>query len=498
MACSKAAINLPVNENLAFRVAGFHSQEDGYVNNVFKPTQNNLIAHDNSGGRVSTRYQKDTIDVNFMIEYEHREQSGSMYRATEKGATWETWLALFPDIGMPNDNRNISSNMGLGEEDNSNIWSYNLQVDWDLDFATLTSQTGYKDHEYVYAEDFDAMSVAVNDYAQDQKGTYFEQEFRLVSHSADAFSWYAGVSYYQEDIEALFSQHADEDAMCVYYYAGQTCAQAFPGFTYSPVGLLESNRDKGEYNGWAAYVDLSYAFNELFDASLGVRYTYDEKKFKIERAAGRERTRPVLGDGVHHRRLSERHERLRRIHAARHSCATTRATTGWHSQASRVATSRAASAALQSRPISRSAPSASRRRMRGPIRSTPKRCGRTRLGAKGEVYDGRIRIAANVYYYTYEDLQVNVPGTSGGIVVDNVGKVDGWGLEGTLEWIATDNLDLYLAGAYGDTEAEAGRGAVRRRQRVRRKAVAAGAEVLRLGGDQRAFPGARRRHRLFR
>ena len=87
----EGGINLPVSENFAFRVAGFHSQEDGYVNNPFKPTQNNLIAHDNSGGRISTRYQQDTIDVNFMVEYEHREQSGSMYRATEKGETWDTW-----------------------------------------------------------------------------------------------------------------------------------------------------------------------------------------------------------------------------------------------------------------------------------------------------------------------------------------------------------------------------------------------------------------------
>ena len=277
----EGGINLPVSENLAFRVAGFHSQEDGYVNNPFKPTQNNLIAHDNSGGRISTRYQQDTIDVNFMVEYEHREQSGSMYRATEKGEAWDTWLALVPGIEMPKDNRNISSNMGLGEEDNANIWSYDLQIDWDLGFATLTSQTGFKDHEYVYAEDFDAMSVAVNDYAQNQKGRYFEQELRLVSQGSDALSWYAGVSYYQEEIDALFTQHAAEDAMCLFYYSGQTCAQAFPGFTYSPIGLLEANRDKGEYEGWAAYVDLSYAFNDLFDASLGVRYTFDKKQFKL-------------------------------------------------------------------------------------------------------------------------------------------------------------------------------------------------------------------------
>jgi len=73
------------------------------------------------------------------------------------------WTKLPPggaSLAMPKDNRNISSNQGLGEEDDSNIWTYGLQVDYDLGFATLTSQTEYKDHEYVYAEDFDADRVS--------------------------------------------------------------------------------------------------------------------------------------------------------------------------------------------------------------------------------------------------------------------------------------------------------------------------------------------------
>ncbi len=41
----------------------------------------------------------------------------------------------------------------------------------------------------------------------------------------------------------------------------------------------ERNIVNGRYNGWAAYVDLSYQINDLWDVSLGVRYTYDEKKF---------------------------------------------------------------------------------------------------------------------------------------------------------------------------------------------------------------------------
>jgi len=445
----EGGINLPVNDNLAFRVAGFHSQEDGYVNNPFKPTQNNLIAHDNSGGRISTRYQQDSIDVNFMVEYEHREQSGSMYRATEKGETWDAWVALVPNIDMPKDNRNISSNMGLGEEDNSNIWSYDLQVDWDLGFATLTSQTGYKDHEYVYAEDFDAMSVAVNDYAQNQEGTYFEEELRLVSQGTDALSWYAGVSYYQEEIDALFSQHAAEDAMCLFYYEGQTCAEAFPGFTYSPVGLLEANRDKGEYEGWAAYADVSYTFNDLFDGSLGVRYTFDKKQFKLNALPVESELGPfwAMGfttDGYLHdtKDFDEFTPRaILRYHPSIDWMLFASATRGYKSGGFG---SFAITPDLLQEDVTQAEAS--------PDTFDPETVWSYEIGTKGEVYDGRVRIAANVYYYTYEDLQVNVPGTSGGIVVDNVGKVDGWGVESTLEWIATDNIDLYLAGAYGDTD----------------------------------------------
>ena len=86
------------------------------------------------------------------------------------------------------------------------ILSLGLEIEHDLGFATLTSTTGYKDHQYRYAEDFDATPLAINDYAQDQDGDYLEQEFRLVSSGAGAFSWYAGVSYYQENIDALFIQ----------------------------------------------------------------------------------------------------------------------------------------------------------------------------------------------------------------------------------------------------------------------------------------------------
>jgi iron complex outermembrane receptor protein len=454
----EGAINLPATDELAFRVAGFHYAEAGYVDNVAKPGQNQLIKPDNSGMRVSTRYQTDTVDANLMIEYEHRKQSGSVYRATEKGPTWDNWVALYPGLTMPPGNRDISSNQSLGEEDDSNIWSYGLQVDWDLGFATLTSQTGYKDHEYVYAEDFDAMPLAVNDYAQDQKGTYFEQEFRLVSHDSGPLSWYAGVSYYHEKIDALFSQRADEDVMCTYYY-GSSCATAtdengdliFPGFTPSPVGLLEQNRDKGDYEGFATYVDLSYAFNDLFDASLGLRYTLDKKHFKLNALPVESELGPFwamgfttdgfVTDDKDWDSLTPRF--ILRYHPSDDWMLFGSVTRGYKS------------GGFGSFAINPDFPFGTvgvTNADASPDTFKPEHSWSYELGTKGELLDGRMRVAFNAYYYTYEDLQVNVPGTGGGIVVGNVGKVDGWGYETTVEWIAHEYVDLYLAAAYANSE----------------------------------------------
>ena len=445
---AQGAVNLPVNDNLAFRVAGFHYEDNGYVDNRAKPNQDDLIAHDNSGGRVSGRYQEGGLDVNLMVEYEHRKQSGSVYRATQKGAEWDFWQSFFPDLRMPADNRNISSNQGLGEEDDSNIWTLGLQVDYDLGFAMLTSQTGYKDHEYDYAEDFDAMPLAFNDYAQNQKGDYFEQEFRLVSQGTSAFSWYAGVSYYKENIDALFSQHADENIMCI-YLQGATCDVAYPGFTPTPGGLLEQNRTKGSYEGWASYVDLSYAFNDRFDASLGVRYTYDEKEFRLNAYPVQSELGPAYAmgfttDGY----LSDKKDwdeftprAILRYHPNNDWMVFGSITRGYKSGGF-------GSFAINPDLLGTGITNAQAK----PDTFDPETVWSYEIGTKGEILDGRMRVAANVYYYTYEDLQVNVQGNGGGIVVDNVGKVDGWGLETTLEWVASDYVDLFLTSAYGDSE----------------------------------------------
>jgi iron complex outermembrane receptor protein len=454
---AEGAINIPVSDSVAARLAGYKSDEDGYVRNAFDPSKDDLIEHHKSAVRGSLLWEGDNTEVNLMAEYETREQSGSIYRATEKGAAWETLQGLFPDElgdGLRGGDLDSDSDMGLGERDDADILSLGLEIEHDLGWATLSSNTGYKDHEYEYAEDFDGTPVHINDYAQDQEGDYFEQEFRLVSQSDSPLSWYAGVSMYREELDVTFTQAGDEDVMCIYYYYA-TCAETFEDFTYTANGwLVESNRVKGRYEGWAAYADLTYQFTDTIDASLGLRYTHDKKDFKLQAFEPDSELGPFwamgfttdgfLEDSKDWSDLSPRVQvRWQPNDDWMHYASVTR---GYKSGGY-------GSFAIYPFYDYEFGDTGLTREDARPDDFDPEEVWSWEIGSKGRFLDGRAQTDLAAYYYTYQDLQTVVQGNGGGIFVDNIGEVDGWGVEGSLNLILNDYFDLYLAGAWAGTEA---------------------------------------------
>jgi len=455
---AQGAINATLSDNVAARLALYSADEDGYVDDRFDPSNDDLIEQDKKAARLSLRFRNDLTDVNFMAEYEDRKQSGSIYRATEEGESWETLQELF-GVELRGNGRDSDSDLGLGERDDGEVLSLGLEIEHDLGFAKFTSITGFKDHEFVYAEDFDGTPLRINDYAQDQEGDYFEQEFRLVSQGAGDFSWYAGVSYYRENIDALFTQASDEETMCVYYlsyygFDGCTDYLAYYGeaFTPNPEGLVERNRAKGNYEGWGAYVDLSYAFSETVDASLGLRYSYDEKNFKLRAFDVDSDLGPFFALGFttvgfleDTRDWDELSPRVQ---------VRWRPNDDWMYYAS--ITTGYKSGGYGSFAIFPDVPFGTPGITRDdaiPDPFDPEEVISYEVGTKGKFLEGRAMLELVGYFYTYEDLQVTVGGQGGGILVENIGEVDGWGVESTLNFVFNDYVDLYLSAAWADTEA---------------------------------------------
>ncbi len=453
----EGAVNIPLSENFAVRVALYGGHEDGYVDNFAHPDRDKLIEPEKYAGRFSALYTKDGFEALFTAEYENRMQSGSVYRATQLGDSWDALVDIF-GVSLEGNGRDIDSDMGFGEADDAEVLSLGLQLDFDLGGATLTSLTGFKDHDFFYAEDFDGTPLRINDYFQDQDGNYFEQEVRVVSDTDGPLSWYAGASFYREEIDVLFAQGSDEEVMCAYYlsyYGFNNCSDYFAyyyyTFTPNPEGLVESNAVKGRYHGWAAYVDLNWALSEKFDIGVGLRYSKDIKKFSLNAlpidselgpffALGFTTTAPVE-DKRSWDAFTPRF--IVRYHPSDEWMVFASATRGFKSGGY------GSFAIFPDVPFGTTDVTPADAI---PDPFDPEKVWSYEVGIKGSLFGGATRVDANAYYYEYKDLQLNVNGQGGGILVENVGNVKGWGFEGSTTTDLGEYFDLYFSGAYADTE----------------------------------------------
>ncbi len=460
----EGAVNLPIDDNFAMRLAGYYSTEDGFADNFFNGGE--LIEHEKTAVRWSTAYSAETLRINATLEFETRDQSGSVYRAIDRGDTWETLEAALGDIELRGGNQDIDSDQSSGDDDDADILTVGVRIDYDFDGMTLTSNTGYKDHDYFYNEDYDGTPLTISNYRQDQEGDYLQQELRLTSTSDSPFSWYAGVSFYKEEIDAKFTFTGTEDIFCSYYgyaYYGTMisgCEELyvdFYGYSFTPSAdgrLVETGRIRGDYSGWGAYVDLSWRASNTLDFSFGARYSQDEKDFRInvptpDSDLGAYWAYAFSTDGD----ISETRDwddvQLRFV--ARYQPNDTAMIFGSYTEGFKSGGfgSFALRDANGEGVIGEDVTQAAGFR---PNFFAPETVDSWEFGYKDTIANGRADINLMAFFYDYEDLQV-VTFEGGAAIVRNVGQVDGQGLEASVTARLNDNWSVYGAASYLDTEA---------------------------------------------
>jgi iron complex outermembrane receptor protein len=492
----EAAANVPVNDSFAYRVAAYHAEEDGYVKNLAGGPD--LIGHQKTALRISTRYETENLTVDFMAEHEDRDQQGTVYRATGNGPSYNEVLTRInngvPLVYSP-DGLTVNNDNSLGSEDGGRITSFGLQIDYETSLGTFSSITGFKEHKYKYIEDYDATELRIFDYFQDQEGDYFEQEFRLTSNSEGPLSWYAGASFYKENIDTIFRGVQEEDIYCgaywyyanEYYGASQTCENMFYYYNYwdaynedtyycdyyltpyfgtcdwsgSSSGLIDDrNRTIGKFTGYSAYLDLSYEFSDSFDMSFGVRYSYDEKDFSQE-------SLPDPGGSLLAYKVQTGFRTLDGPVRDKQdwSKTTWRVVANWRPTDNSLifgsVTTGYKPGGFSSFAITQTGDDPDSPSPWGtyvaldadkPARFEPETVTSYDIGYKGTIMDGRMQIGVSAFLYDYEDMQA-LWYDGAKVNVDNVGQVDGTGVEFDINTALTDNINVLIGGSWFDSEA---------------------------------------------
>lgn len=483
----EGAVNIAASENFALRLAGYHSEEDGFVGNLAGGPD--LIGHDKSALRATGRYQTDALTVDLMLEYEDRDMNGTVYRATGEGDSFtvvHTRINGGVPIDVSADGRVVNNDNIIDSIDRGEVLSVGLDIEYDMGWATFSSLTGFKDHTYEYVEDYDASPLVVFNYGQDQEGDYVEQEFRITSEADGPLSWYAGVSFYKENIDTTFLGQQDEDAYCQAYWF-DTCQGLFDYYNYldsyyggtyytdilydyfgtatwtasSEGGLInDRNRIIGKYQGYSAYVDLSYAFSDTFDVSLGVRYAYDEKDFSQESLpdpgnsllAYRVQTGFISPNGPVRDKQDWNDTTYRLVANWRPNDNTLlfgSVTTGYKPGGfgSFNIEPGDLTGDLYGRYVVDYA-------VDKPGDFGPETVTAFEVGYKGTFMEGKAQLSLNAFLYDYQDLQA-IYGEVGSpiTIVDNVGQIDGQGLEFDFSVALNENFTARLGGSWFDSEA---------------------------------------------
>jgi iron complex outermembrane receptor protein len=221
--------------------------------------------------------------------------------------------------------------------------------------------------------------------------------------------------------------------------------------------INDRNRIIGKYRGYSAYVDLSYAFSETFDVSLGLRYSYDEKEFSQEVLSDPGGSllafKVQTGFSTPEGPLVDEQDWDK---------VTWRLVANWHPGGDNLIYGSITTGykpggfgSFNIEPgcpgvpfgLCVADPSVDRPGDFGPETVTS-----YEIGYKGTIFNDSTQIAANAFVYDYEDLQA-IFGEGPRVIVDNVGQVDGRGVEADINTAFNDSISLRVGLSWFDSEA---------------------------------------------
>ena len=289
-AIAEGAAGGKITDKLAFRVAGMTDQNGGWQDTLATPGDDDYGDRNFSSGRAQLLFQP-TDKLEFLLKIDGGEDksettlaysralfdpdgSGNYCASALAGtlnqqdcatlANVTSFYALTPgDAGPLASSQKRDGSVVLSNPINKldNSWSgANLQVNWDLDFAMLTSISGYLDYDNKQVFDYDGSPLVL--FEEDGKAelTVWSQEFRLVSQSDGPLNWLAGAAYGEdEDKEHRFGNTLDN-------------LFVFPSLTER--GFTQEN----EY--WSVYGQLEYDLDNEWTAHGSLRYSDENKKYK--------------------------------------------------------------------------------------------------------------------------------------------------------------------------------------------------------------------------
>lgn len=305
----EGAINVPLGDTAAFRVAVLANSNDGWVRNDIGPDH---FADDTLALRAKLAITpNDSLRIKLQAEYYENAPNPA-------GGSFATGGFADPDnFGLGEFRRPIPAptDTGYVDADGSPFTgSFNFDgvfarefytvfadISYQVDNLTFTSITSYGEYEMNYEEDNDLTPFDIAIFRDDVEQANFTQEFR-VNADYEKLRVTGGVFYL--DISGDYIQNYQLNNL------------SFPNdlinpteFTPFPLGLNQTADYTLDTSSWSVFTQAEYDLTDRLMITGGLRYTRDQKDYRYnyicESLLGAPVCPPPLPDGVAPTTLAE-------------------------------------------------------------------------------------------------------------------------------------------------------------------------------------------------
>jgi iron complex outermembrane receptor protein len=386
-----------LGDNLAADIAFVGSdQGDGWGRNLTLGVDTGLT--DDYGVRSTWLWTpSDATTVRASFDWTKTETTVGLSRQAAEGAI--TIIGTPP----PSDPFDDDSNL----ENNEDIEAYGagLRITHSFSSMDFVSLTGYRDTDTDILFDQDNSAAPLVNAPIFYRTDQFTQEFQLLSNDSDRFNWIFGVYYADLDFDYEL---------------------VLNGAAFAGVGGTDDRHSRQTVKSYAGYAQGTLAVGEASNITAGVRFTSDKREFRgtdtltgigvvIPSTADPEVTQeePTWRLSFDHR-FSDQFMMFASYNRGFKS--------GLYNMVN------LAQNAVDSEIVDA-----------------------YEVGFKSDLADDRVRLNGSVFYYDYQDMQIQVI-NAGITVLDNAASAEVKGAELELQAAPTDNLKIYAGLAYLDTE----------------------------------------------
>jgi iron complex outermembrane receptor protein len=454
----RAAVGGPVADAIRARVSVISHRRDGDVYNVILDRKEN--AEDYYGGRLVIQWDvTDSFKAMLKAQYFDSNVGTVGWKSTPGLATNDalgTTLNGFHNIGEVQasygfKNLGPSSNYKLIESDGDNTEHLRhipveLNLDWDLGFATLTSVSGFLDVKMLGQYDSDSSPAPIVNVYEQFKLRQLSQELRLTSNGDGPFKWIAGAFYMSESNSDRLSADA----------TGRWKNSAFPKAN----AVFYQRQMVQKLETYAPFLHTTYQVTPKLMLTAAARYTYEKKDAVYIFRSIYDFPTTVGATSFEYTDFKKAVESgsygalLRQASPAWDRGSDHFGELTWKLAADYQITDRIMAYALVTRGFKGGSfkPTANNRSDLGdpslPIKAIrPEIVVDYEAGAKSTFWDGRARVNGAVYYYDYTDYQTNQL-VGGEQTFTNLPEAKLYGAELELDLVPAEHLNVSLGLGY--------------------------------------------------